>query len=603
MKSYSPVELAQIFAQIAPNSGVLIPAPSPIPASPKGGPALCVYLRYSDIAAGTQDLEQRYWDLLQQTPVVNGIGVLATINGILSEYRMGHAEVHRTLNERFLSPDLRVKVSEYQPGGPAFAGVFNKVGCLQLMRHLIVYGDRSMTSDDKDVAALGELLLLTNQFIQPEFQPVQASNLGLLLQFLPIWDVCNPRDLAYTLSRMYTILREILPGKDAQVPKLASKIGIDPATITIDGLSLDDFLSAIFGLYSYGRKMDSPTQAQFDMREVFSKVGFPSGVLETLVNARARTLSEFAQRLSNDKPATREVFVDELRRRAFLSESLNVFRTFPLFRVDSNRVLILDLQFLVELLTSGVYWSLFDSLPTGSRDTFRELWGRLFELYTVGLLHDFYPSTSGILTADLEHETGQVDALLDFGPDVLVFEVKASLLTELAKRRVDEAEFLKDFNRKFVRNEKSAPKAVLQLVASCKALADGTIRTATEPGRIYPIFVSDEPAVETFFFNTFMNEIFQQELSNSPKVQPLTAMSINNLEELLPYVSENAFSWTELLRSRFIGKEVGTFSVHQAIYDLARSKGLPPIRNQAIRKTFDQVWSIIKSRYKPPVAK
>jgi len=222
MKPYSPVELAEIFAQIAPNSGLFIPAPSPIPSSPKGGPALCVYLRYLDILAGTEDLEQRYWDLLHQTPVVSGIGVLATINGILSEYRMGHEEVHRTLNERFLSPDLRVKVSDYQPGGPAFAGVFNKVGCLQLMRHLIVYGDRSVASD-KDVAGLGELLLLTNQFIQPEFQPVQASNLDLLLQFLPIWDVCNPRDLAYTLSRMYTILREILPGDDAQVASVKDR--------------------------------------------------------------------------------------------------------------------------------------------------------------------------------------------------------------------------------------------------------------------------------------------------------------------------------------------------------------------------------------------
>jgi hypothetical protein len=80
-----------------------------------------------------------------------------------------------------------------------------------------------------------------------------------------------------------------------------------------------------------------------------------------------------------------------------------------------------------------------------------------------------------------------------------------------------------------------------------------------EPARIYPIFVSDEPAVETFFFNTFMNEIFQEELSKNSKVRPLTVMSITNLEELLPYVSENAFSWRELLQSRFVGKEVGTF--------------------------------------------
>jgi hypothetical protein len=601
MKQYSPEELAEIFTQLAPGSGLLIPV-QPQTASPsKGGPAICVYLRHSDIVPGAVDLEQRYWELLEQTPVVGAIGVLATINNILSEYRMGNPELHRLVNERFLSPELRTKVDQHDPGGPAFAGVFNKVGCLQLMRHLLLYGNRSVASDDAEVGGLGELMLLTNEFIQPEFQPQQTGYMNLLLQFLQVWDVSNPRDLAYTLSRMYTILGEILPGKDPEVQRLASKIGMNLSTISIDGLSLDDFISAIFGLYAYGRKMETPAQAIFDIRQIFSKVGFPAGVLETLVKARALTLSEFAERLSNGQAATRENLVVELRRRAFLSESLNVFRTFPLFRLDENHVLILDLQFLVELLTAGVYWTLFDGLPIEKRDTFRELWGRLFELYTVALLGDFYPPSAGILSADLQQKTGQIDALLDFGPDVLVFEVKASLLTEVAKRGANEAEFLKDFTRKFVRNEKGAPKAILQLVASSKAIAEGTIRTAMEPRRIYPIFVSDEPAVETFFFNTFMNEIFQRELSDCLKVRPLTVMSINNLEELLPYVSENAFSWSELLESRFTGKDVGTFSVHQAIYDLSRSKGLAPIRNQAIRKTFDQVWEVIKSRYTPVV--
>jgi hypothetical protein len=600
MKKFTSGELDEIFASIAPGQGLWTPQPSQL-LPPAVGPAICVYLRYSDVGTGTMDLEQRYWDVLQQTPVAGAIGVLATINGILSECRMRNPEVHRELNERFLSADLRSRVSQYKPGGPGVAVVFNKIGCLQVMRHLILYGNRSVRSADKDVAEIGELMLLANEFIQPAFQPAQASKLDLLLQFLPVWDLCNPRELANTLSRMFTVLGEILPSADSEVRRLTSKIGIDPSRIKIDDLPLNDFVSAVFGLYSYGRKMENPSQAVFDVRQVFSRVGFPADVLETFVKGRALTISEFAELLSNGKPTTRAEFLDEIKRRAFLSESLNTFRRFPLFKMDANRVLILDLQFLVELLTSGVYWNIFDSLPIESRDRFRELWGRLFELYSVASLREFYPPASGILTADLEHETGQIDALLDFGSDVLVFEVKASLLTEIAKRRVNKADFVKDFNRKFVRNEKGAPKAVLQLATSCEALADGRIRTAAEPARIYPIFVSDEPAVETFFFNSFMNEIFQKEISQGPKIQPITVMSVNELEELLPFVSENAFSWTELLRSRFIGTELATVSVHQAIYDLCQSKGLASRRNQAIRPKFDKVWSIISSRYKPMV--
>jgi hypothetical protein len=604
MKQYTLEELNDIFAQIAPQDGLLVPLQPPVRSSRTGGPAICVYLRYSDIATGTLDVEGRYWEALQRTPVLGALGELAAINGILSEQRTGDREVHRLLNERFFTADLKIKVARYETGGSAFAGVFNKIGCLQVMRHLILYGNRLVESAEQRVDSLGELMLLANEFIQaaPTFKSARASSLDLLLSFLPVWDVCNPRDLAYALSRMFTVLTEILTGTDMKVRGLVSKLGIDTSRIKIDELPLDDFVSVVFGLYAYGRNLTVPDEAVFDVRHVFSKVGFPPGILENLVKERALTISEFEQKLGGGKPCTRDTFVDEIRRRAFVTESLNCFRKFPFLKLDSYRALILDHQFLVELLTSGVYWSIFDSLPINRRETFRELWGRLFELYAVGLLEDFYPRSSGVLTSNLEHETCQIDALLDFGDEVLVFETKASLLTEPAKRGVNEAEFLKDFNRKFVQNEKGAPKTILQLATSCKAVETGGIRTATKPARIYPIFVSDEPAVETFFFNAFSNEIFQKHLRNGSRIQPLTVMSINELEEILPYVSENAFSWGELLRSRFDEAGVGPFSVHQAIYDLSRSKGLQPYRNQAIRNKFDRVWATISSRYKPLVA-
>jgi hypothetical protein len=98
MKQYTPEELQEIFARIAPGQGLWTPLPSQtpqMPSSSRGGPAICVYLRYSDVVAETTDLEQRYWDVLQQTPVVEAIQVLATINNILSEHRMGHPEIHR----------------------------------------------------------------------------------------------------------------------------------------------------------------------------------------------------------------------------------------------------------------------------------------------------------------------------------------------------------------------------------------------------------------------------------------------------------------------------------------------------------------------------
>jgi hypothetical protein len=76
---------------------------------------------------------------------------------------------------------------------------------------------------------------------------------------------------------------------------------------------------------------------------------------------------------------------------------------FPMLKVDRYRVIMLDLQFIVELLTAGVYWNIFDGLASNKRDTFRELWGRLFEIYSVDLLKEFYPPMSGFLTPDVDY--------------------------------------------------------------------------------------------------------------------------------------------------------------------------------------------------------
>jgi hypothetical protein len=605
MNRYSAEELNKIFVEIAPQRGLVLPLPAgPAPRGRAPGPAVGVYLRHSEILPGTGKLEDRYWKILRQTPVTSGVGVLALINILLSEHRSLDRDVHRILTERFVTPTIAAKVAEQNVAGGGFSGAFTRTGCLQLMRHLLVYGNRSVQPAGRSEKELGELALLTNEFIQRDqvVDPGRLPNLDLLLSFVPVWDIHNPRDLAYALSRMFTILTEILPGNDPEVRRLAAKAGLNISGITVESLPLNDFIAAVFGLFAYGRNIKSPAFSIVDMRRIFSQVGFPTAILRKLVKDRALTAAAFRKRLSGGKPRTRKAFGEELERHSFLTESLNDFRHYPFMKLDANRVLILDLEFLTELLTAGVYWNIFDSLPRHRRESFKELWGRLFEIYGVDLLKEFYPHASGMLAADVNYDGGQVDALLDFGEAVIVFEIKSSLLREDAKRSGDGSKFVADFERKFVRNQKGKPKALLQLAASCKAIEDARIPTAMRPGRIYPVCVSDEPAVESFFFTAYANETFEKELPAGSRIRPVTMMSVNELEEILPYVSENLFSWSELLDFRLSGPTRGAFSVHQSIYDLLREKGLSARRNQAIRKSFDEVWKIIRSRYTPPAA-
>jgi hypothetical protein len=455
MKRYSPEELNEVYRRVAgisASAGLWVPVPQPSTGR-SSGPAMGMYLRYSDVEPQSRALDQRYWELLRQVPVVNSVGALAFINNKLSRILgspNGDASVHLDLAERLFRPDLRKRIADYRPGATAFSAVFTRTGCLQLIRHLMLYGGDSMEDRRADAHTLGELALLGNDFLRPNWTPAAdlPSALEVALQCVPGWDVDNPRELAYAMARMFTILTDILPSDDPETAKLCSNAGVDASAVMVDGLSLVDFMSVVFGIYSFALDVArrDAFAAVFDYRRVFERAGFPQHLIEGFMASRSLTLAEFAERLGHGRQGSRASFDDELARRQFLLDGLNVFRQFPLLKLPDERAIILDVQSLVDLLSAGVYWNIFDNLPRERREAFKQLWGHLFEVYVARSLNYFYPPACGILSTDVRYEGGQIDALLDFGPEVIVFEVKSSLLTERAKRGGSSSEFEADLS-------------------------------------------------------------------------------------------------------------------------------------------------------------
>ncbi len=604
-KQHTPGELEQIFRGIA-GSGLWVPIPHG-GRETEVGPLATIYLRWSDVAPGADAPEKRYLRALRSVPSLGGLGPLAFINNILVVGGGGNTVVHRALNEKFLPKELGARVANYKleqlprPARPAIPVVFNRVGCLQLMRHLILYGAESSGDQSLPVDTTGELALLANEFILRETLLTAEGEMAsaIALQFVPIWDIYNPSDLAYALPRMFTILTEILPGSDDEVRKLSAKLGIDPSSLAVDGIGLLDFVSVVFALYAFGRKVEEVGKEAvvLDYKLAFQKAPRILPAVERFVARRGLTLAEYRKEFEAERPASEEALFEEVKERSSLCSGLNIFRRFPLMALEGKRVAILDLQFLVDLVTSGVYWDIFDNLPPARREIFQTLWGRLFELYAVGLLRQFYPPLSGILRADLTYKGGQIDALLDFAGEVVVFEIKSSLLSEAAKRKGERAEFEAQVNLKFVRDDEGKPKGVLQLANSCRAVAEGKAPATVTPNRIYPVLVGAEAALQTVGFNTYLNETFQEEFGPSSVVRPLTVMTISEFEEMLAYVSKNAFSWADVLESRFSTQEVISHSVHQAVYDWRHAKGVGYYRNEVLLNRFNQIFQQMKERY------
>jgi hypothetical protein len=213
-RRYSPQELQKIFETMA-GAGLWTPQIQG-QHRPYIGPAFSVYLRYSEVfpQAGLPD---RYWELLQESPAINAIGVLASINNLLAVTGRDQA-AHRTLLEGYIEPELGELIANASPSPPAFGIVFNRLGNMVAMRDLLLYGANRAPSTNLPITRVGLLALCANDFIDRDPSPsASPSNLELAALVVRTWDIYNPRELAYAMTRMYHIFTTILPSDAAQI--------------------------------------------------------------------------------------------------------------------------------------------------------------------------------------------------------------------------------------------------------------------------------------------------------------------------------------------------------------------------------------------------
>lgn len=234
-QQYSAEELQRIYSQMRPGA-LLIPMGQESSPIPDVGPRFMVYRLYSELGLDPADRELAYWDALKQADVTDGIGEMSWINGNLSEARATDAQIHQDLAGRFVEPGILNRIAINQLPGGASSVIFNRIGCLLAIRHLMLFGgsERQEWNSHK----IGRLALLANDFVQSTTVPSAPTltSVEVSLMMAPAWDIYNSRNLGHAMSRMFTILTEILPGSDPIVKKLVSQLGIDPNKIEIDGI-------------------------------------------------------------------------------------------------------------------------------------------------------------------------------------------------------------------------------------------------------------------------------------------------------------------------------------------------------------------------------
>ncbi len=127
-----------------------------------------------------------------------------------------------------------------------------------------------------------------------------------------------------------------------------------------------------------------------------------------------------------------------------------------------------------------------------------------------------------------------------------------------------------------------------QLARNADAILRGHVPGVEAPDVVYPVLISEERSFESFEMNAYLNNIFAtyRNEETTTRIRPLTTMSVDELEQVLPLVCDETLAWEELLDSRFDGSRVRTMSVHQALYNLHLNRNIPARPNTLLRDRF-----------------
>ena len=236
-----------------------------------------------------------------------------------------------------------------------------------------------------------------------------------------------------------------------------------------------------------------------------------------------------------------------------------------------------------------------EQLNAAERKRFLNYWGDIFERYVQDLLTHYYTSQAPVNRT--YPGDGQVDALLRVGDDLIVFEVKAGFLRDEAKGSRDPEIIDAAMRRKYVTDDAGKGVGVRQLAATAAALFAGKVPGVKATGRIYPILVGEDPILQTPAVNTYLNDIFREEITDD-RVCPLTVMLVDELEQLLPNIAADDVTWQELLTRRFNGSRVVAEPIHTTLIDVAIERGFGRRADRFLRKQSEMLIEIIKNAYK-----
>ena len=493
------------------------------------------------------DSEEHLAEIIRSFNLRDIVITLARIN-LLLQRSDDYLKCERILQKNFCSQNLREQI---QRRNLTTHIIFNRLSTLRLLNISINLANPGSTRspDDTEEARndLARCYLIANQLFD------QGSSYGstaltddgkkeLLVSFIPSREYAtNPSPLPH-IKRLLVRSEEFL----RRFRKMAKEFDVSNTFTQATRLTLQDYQHLIFSILN--------VTSTFSPEEILE-----GSVLFVDVKQYPRLMPLYDKLLQHAC-----ISIDNLPSGTKAADSLpyefRLWRQYPLVKLGENRVLCVDIGFLLDKIQTGVFWILRKQLEKEKKNSGKkiiQLRGRVFENYAASIIKRVLPSIQAQTVRDAEgyiinpkynqkDKKECTDIAVCGREDLVLLECKAPLLTARSKFSGDFSKFHHEIRSKILlRDSKNQLWNAIQTLGhtnkKMRQKVNGINMSTVK--KIYPVLVLDDPIFSIVFMNWYLNSEFQRsvkynDLKNDLQIMPLTVLTINDLEDLEPYLED-----------------------------------------------------------------
>lgn len=596
---------------------------------------------YSDLT-GKFPEERELTELISSFNKKATFYMLCMVNSLLSFFAHDQKEaieIQKFLLRIFIEPDLLKLIDKKLNGQPIFEHpVFHRQMLLAMQRRVLLEAPEDGPRDPypqenvEDHHVLGRACLMMNNLLFPPEQEERLRNSGaegederihgeLFVQWLPSAELLNPPDPVHSVVRHLEYARifdEHFAAAFGEGRTLSERFQ------ELTGIELKRFLFFLFNfdLYyrSHSREELIANIALFnvDINTVFAKLKITKEEIQAFFGLLTSDVAAFIAAFTN---------VPEPERNVQPQFDVRPFRSSPLVYRNESRTIVtcVDPSLLQEKISSGAYYAILNSLNVAEGDEqaeadrerfLKRYWGEVFEIYVNARLRDLYPleatrfySSPKWDSPKAQRNNEAFDGFLDYGDAVIAMEYKGKYLSLVAKYAGDRELLLADLNERFGKAARQLAER-FEIAFNIKAehrhgfsqrdehnepVVRYSTGCAAKVRRIYPVVIVQDPSLSIGFANRELKRIFDAEIKtravDQNLVKPLSLLSIEDLELLIPYLQEVSF--TELL-DEYTRPHEPICSFRYILNQYVKRKKIASRKNEWVLRKFDELRESLK---------